>query len=229
MLPRPYTAGALTHAAHLLLTAPRRSVRGGFWLAAWNALKRSLTALCFPACCVPAYGGHLEVHLPLLSMFGFVHQAAGRGRSASESSGVFRNSGSQLGMLCVFGLLHFASRPALYRRTEDISYYTLRCFRCFAFYTRPLDVSDQLRSLAVSSGNLARSLECFVSLAYCTLPPGLLCTGVRRTSRTTPCAAFDVWLCTPGRWTCPISFGVSRRLQGRCTPLGAPPQMWTTP
>ena len=145
---------ALAHAAHLLLTAPRRSVRGGFWLAAWNALKRSLTALCFPACCVPAYGGHLEVHLPLLSMFGFVHQAAGRGRSASESSGVFRNSGSQLGMLCVFGLLHFASRPALYRRTEDVSYYTLRCFRCLALYTWPLDVSDQLRSVPAPSGAL---------------------------------------------------------------------------
>jgi len=62
------------------------------------------------------------MHLGMLSIFGFVHLAAGPVRAASESTGVFRKYGLQLGMLWIFGLLHLASRPGVYRRTEEISY-----------------------------------------------------------------------------------------------------------
>ena len=51
------------------------------------------------------------MHLEMLSIFGFVHLAAGPVRPASESTGVFRNSGLQLRMLWVCGLLHLAAGP----------------------------------------------------------------------------------------------------------------------
>ena len=52
-------------------------------------------------------------------MFGFVDLAAGPVRAASESTVVFRNSGLQLGMFWISGVLHLASRPGVYgvRRT----------------------------------------------------------------------------------------------------------------
>ena len=53
---------------------------------------------------------------------GFLHLVAGPIRAALECTGILRTSAMQLGMLWIFGLLHLASRPGVYRRTEDISY-----------------------------------------------------------------------------------------------------------
>ena len=61
------------------------------------------------------------MHLGMLSMFGFVHLAAGPVRPASESTGILRNSALQFGLLGIFGLLHLASRPGVYRRTEEVA------------------------------------------------------------------------------------------------------------
>ncbi len=52
----------------------------------------------------------------------------------------------QFGLLWIFRLLHLASRPGVYRRTEDISYAPWDA-RSLALYTLPLGLSDQRQSL----------------------------------------------------------------------------------